>query len=95
MNKLSQNIASGFNEKKPASRTTILQFDLSKGFDMVKYETLLNDLFDSSLDRGTICWPSHLRGKQSFFSFLYVNLKFRNVRFGFPQIWSFIAQSLM
>ena len=39
----------GFNEKKPASRTVLLQIDLSKAFDMVVLDKLLKDLNQSSL----------------------------------------------
>ena len=46
---LNQDIYTGFNEKKPASRTVLLQIDLSKAFDMVVLDKLLKDLNQSSL----------------------------------------------
>ena len=35
LNVFNQAIANGFNQKKPADRTLLLQLDLSKAFDMV------------------------------------------------------------
>ena len=40
-----ESIASGFNKKKPAYRTLLVQIDMSKAFDMVSHEKLTNDRY--------------------------------------------------
>ena len=81
LNRLNHDIPNGFNEKKPALRTAMLQLDLSKTFDMLKHETLIQDRIDSSLDRGI----EDLHGRQSYVNFRNVESKFVIVRFGEPQ----------
>ena len=46
---LNAEIATGFNRRKPMGRTALLQIDLSKAFDMVSHDKLLQDLLDSAL----------------------------------------------
>ena len=47
-----QSVADGFNKRKPANRTVLLQIDLSKAFVMVNHEKLLKDLNAT----GPPCW---------------------------------------
>ena len=43
LHEFNQQIAQGFNQRKPAHRTVLLQLDLSKAFDMVSHNKLLKD----------------------------------------------------
>ena len=47
-----ESIAKGFNKKKPADRTLLVQIDLSKAFDMVSHKKLLVDLYNLDLPDG-------------------------------------------
>ena len=79
-------IAGGFNEKKPANRTLLVQIDLSKAFDMVSHEKLLKDLNRTSLPDGIKRWfNSYLHGRQSRVNFRNTTSAARNVRTGVPQ----------
>jgi hypothetical protein len=86
LNDLNQDITRGFNQKKPADRTVLLQIDLSKAFDMVSHDKLLNDLNKSTLPPFVKRWLScYLRGRQSKVNFRNKQSKSRNVRTGVPQ----------
>ena len=81
-----ESIAAGFNKKKPADRTLLVQIDLSKAFDMVSHEKLLLDLNNSNLPKGIIRWYNcYLHGRQSRVNFRNTTSSTRNVRTGVPQ----------
>lgn len=81
-----QDVCSGFNQKKPAHRTVLLQLDLSKAFDMVSHDKLLSDLNTSSLPPELKRWYNcYLHGRQSRVKFRDSTSKSRNVRAGVPQ----------
>lgn len=83
---LSSDITDGLNAKKPALRTVIVTLDLTRAFDFVDTATLLQNLADSSLDRGiTRCLAAYLRGRQSKVSFRENWSKTRVQRCGVPQ----------
>ena len=83
---LNNSIADGFNKKKPAERTVLLQIDLSKAFDMVNHDKLLLKLLDSSLPDAVIRWFNcYLRGRQSRVMFRDCLSPSHNVRTGVPQ----------
>ena len=86
LDEFNQKISQGFNKKKPASRTVLLQIDLSKAFDMVSHEKLLKDLNRSSLPESVKRWfNSYLHGRQSRVRFRDTTSSARNVRTGVPQ----------
>ena len=81
-----QAVSGGFNEKKPAKRTVLLQLDLSKAFDMVSHDKLLDDLNDSTLPPEYKRWFNcYLHGRQSRVNFRGQLSTSRNVRTGVPQ----------
>ena len=83
---LNQDISSGFNQKKPADRTVLLQIDMSKAFDMVSHQKLIKGLNNSNLPPHLKRWFScYLHGRQSKVSFRNTKSKSRNVRGGVPQ----------
>ena len=81
-----ESVAGGFNEKKPANRTLLVQIDLSKAFDMVSHEKLLKDINTTTLPEGLKRWlSSYLHGRQSRVNFRNETSKSKNVRRGVPQ----------
>ena len=81
-----QNIADGFNKKKPPDRTVLLQIDLSKAFDMVSHEKLLRDLNKTKVPDTIKRWfNTYLHGRQSRVNFRNKTSNARNVKTGVPQ----------
>ena len=86
LNQFNHKVADGFNQKKPAKRTLLLQIDLSKAFDMVSHEKLLEDILHSPLPGYLKRWlNAYLHGRQSRVSFRGATSAARNVRTGVPQ----------
>ena len=86
LNEFNQNISKGFNKKKPADRTVLLQIDLSKAFDMVSHQKLLKDINNTTLPDPIKRWlNSYLRGRQSRVNFRGETSSARNVKAGVPQ----------
>ena len=92
--KLTTDIASGFNQKKPASRTVVVALDLTKAFDSVDHRTLIELVSNSTLPSATTRWLScYLRGRQAKTIFRDTMSTARIVRTGVPQ-GSVISPSL-
>ena len=86
LNDLNQDINSGFNKSKPPHRTTLLQIDMSKAFDMVNHDKLITDINKSNLPEHLKRWfNSYLRGRQSRVKFRGKTSTSRNIRAGVPQ----------
>ena len=86
LNDLNQDINSGFNKSKPPHRTTLLQIDMSKAFDMVNHDKLITDINKSNLPEHLKRWfNSYLRGRQSRVKFRGKTSTPRNIRAGVPQ----------
>ena len=86
LNDFTQSVAGGFNRRKPAERTLLLQLDLSKAFDMVSHEKLLKDLNNTTLPDHLKRWfKTYLNGRQSRVMFRNELSGARNVRAGVPQ----------
>jgi hypothetical protein len=86
LNDFNQHISSGFNKKKPPDRTVLLQLDLSKAFDMVSHNKLLQGLNESSLPPEIKRWfNGYLHGRQSRVKFRNKTSSSRNVKTGVPQ----------
>ena len=86
LHEFNQSIANGFNQKKPANRTLLLQLDLSKAFDMVAHEKLLDDIHNSPLPDHLKRWFNcYLHGRQSRVNFRGATSTARNCRAGVPQ----------
>jgi retron-type reverse transcriptase len=83
---LNMAISNGINQRRPPQRTILLQLDLSKAFDMVKHEELLNLLKNTTLPRSLVRWfTSYLHGRSSRVMFRDCLSKSRNIRLGVPQ----------
>ena len=86
LNDFNQQVSEGFNQIKPPDRTLLLQIDLSKAFDMVSHNKLIQDLNNSTLPAVITRWFStYLRGRQSRVNFRDTISTSRNVRTGVPQ----------
>jgi len=83
---LNATVASGFNQKRPPSRTMLLQIDLSQAFDRVNHEELLVDLNNSSLPSKVVKWFNcYLKGRQSRTIFRNFQSSSRNIHTGVPK----------
>ena len=76
----------GFNQPKPADRTTLLAIDLSKAFDMINHTILLEKIFATQLHNNIKRWlKSYLRGRQAYCCYQTAVSKLRICRSGVPQ----------
>ena len=83
---LSTMIATGFNQRKPASRTATLAIDFSKAFDSVHHPTLLLKLLNSSLHPNIVRWLfTYLRGRKAACLHNSITAPFRIIHSGVPQ----------
>ena len=79
-------VTTGLNQKKPASRTLMVAIDLSKAFDCVNHDILIEDLHQSTLPGGIKRWVSaYLRGRQTYVEFRDAKSTCRKMRQGVPQ----------
>ena len=86
LNEISEDIAAGFNAKKPPKRTILVALDLSKAFDMVNHDILLSRAADTSLPGYLLRWLStYLQGRQAQTSFRNTISSFRITRSGVPK----------
>ena len=86
LNEFNTQVSEGFSKKRPPDRTVLLQLDLSKAFDMVNLDLLLNELNQSTLQPPLKRWfCSYLKGRQAQVHFRNSTSKFKNVRTGVPQ----------
>ncbi|KAH7711067.1 putative reverse transcriptase - house mosquito [Aphelenchoides avenae] len=83
---ITSDVATGFNQKKPAERTVLVSLDLSKAFDTVDHRQLIDAIYRSTLPRATVRWLSaYLRGRQARTQFRGATSSVRIVRTGVPQ----------
>ena len=79
-------VIDGFNERKPAKRTVAVQIDLSKAFDSVNHDILLQKLIATTVPHNVIRWlATFLKGREQ--SMIYNGLRspFKHVHLGVPQ----------
>ena len=83
---LATNIARGFNEAKPAARTGLLSVDLSRAFDIVRRDLLLEKIDATGLDNNLKRWLAvYLSDRKSRVVYQGATSKFRKVELGLPQ----------
>ena len=91
---LVHNVALGFNQRKPPSRTVALAVDFSKAFDTVDHAQLIQGISESSLPHNCVRWlAGYLRGRMSSCRFGDSASSFVHIRSGVPQ-GSVISPSL-
>ena len=79
-------INTGLNRKKPVHRTVSVAIDLSRAFDTVDHQILLEDINQLNMNdyiKRFLC--SYLRGRQTFVMFRNLKSKYRKVKQGVPQ----------
>ena len=79
-------INAGLNRKKPVHRTVSVAIDLSKAFDTVDHQILLEDINNLTLNdhiKRFLC--AYLRGRQTYVVFRNSKSTFRKVKQGVPQ----------
>ena len=83
---ITNHIAKGLNQKKPANRTVLVALDLSKAFDTVSHEILLSDIYNLTVSaRIKKFLKSYLKGRQSYTVFQGIKSKCRIIKQGVPQ----------
>ena len=79
-------VTTGLNSGKPADRTVLVAVDLSKAFDTVNHELLLNDIaelpLNSNLKRFLF---SYLRGRSTYVEFRGKKSRRKKMKQGVPQ----------
>ena len=83
---LTTQIARGFNQRKPPSRTIAMALDFSKAFDTVNHTSLLKQLFNTNLSHNDFRWlVTYLRGRTASVTYHNTTSKQRIIRTGVPQ----------
>ncbi len=83
---ITDTIANGFNRPKPAHRTIIVALDLSKAFDSISHQKLLNKIVSTNLHPSITRWLSnYLHGRQSKTNFRNKFSTSRHIHTGVPQ----------
>ena len=83
---LTNQIARGFNSKKPAKRTGLVCVDLSKAFDVVDHHRLLWKIHNSNLNPNLKRWlVSYLRDRKVRCLYQGKASRWRKVKMGVPQ----------
>ena len=83
---LATSVIRGFNERKPPMRTVAAAIDLSRAFDMVNHDILLEKLSDSPLNSNIVRWLSaYLRGRHQAVIYNGIKSRFKQNRRGVPQ----------
>ena len=91
---ISDHIIKGLNIKKPVKRTVLVAIDLSKAFDTVDHEILLNDINELPLNQRIKRFLfAYLRGRQTYVEFRGKKSKCRIMRQGSTTRWSSISTS--
>ena len=79
-------IAMGFNQKKPASRTATVALDIAKAFDSVDHVVLLEKIAGSALNPNIVRWLAcWLRGRTAACIFQCAKSPQRIIHTGVPQ----------
>ena len=86
LQEVTDHISRGLNSKRPANRTVLVAIDLSRAFDTVCHEQLLNDILNLNITHSLKKFlSSYLRGRHQYTVFRGCKSKVRIVRQGVPQ----------
>ncbi len=86
LQRILDHINNGLNRKKPVHRTVSVAIDLSRAFDTVDHNILLNDIKQLELNdyiKRFLC--AYLRGRQTYVVFRNSTSSYRKVKQGVPQ----------
>jgi hypothetical protein len=80
------NVAIGFNEVKPASRTAMVILDISRAFDAIDHDILLEKIAASTLNSNIVRWlATYLRDRKAVCLFQGEKSKEMKCHSGVPQ----------
>ena len=83
---LANRVASGFNTKKPATRTGLLCVDLSKAFDVVNHHKLVEQIGQTDLHPNLKRWlVAYLRDRKVRCLYQGKSSKWKKLKMGVPQ----------
>ena len=83
---LTTTVADGFNEAKPPKRTVVAAVDLSKAFDSVNHDILLEKVCDTPLNSNIVRWIStYHRGREQAVIYNGRRSPFKKIHRGVPQ----------
>ena len=86
LQQLNTTISNGLNMKQPVDRTVVVAIDLSKAFDTVDHDLLLEDIHNLQLNgyiKRFLC--AYIRGRQTYVEFRGSKSRYRTMRQGVPQ----------
>lgn len=79
-------INTGLNQKIPHKRTIMVAVDLSKAFDTISIELLLQDIFNTNIPWIIKRWlNNYMSGRQTYVDFRNSKSSYRKVKQGVPQ----------
>lgn len=86
LHKIQEIISRGLNQKKPCSRTILVAIDLSRAFDTVSIDLLLEDLLETTISWNVKRWLyNYLNRRQTYVEFRNVTSSHRKMKQGVPQ----------
>ena len=86
LHQISHQITQGLNRSKPCHRTVLVALDLSKAFDTVSHDILLDDILHTTMPNWCKRWiAGYLHDRQTYVVFRGVRSRRRKMRQGVPQ----------
>ena len=86
LQQVSDHITDGLNRKKPVHRTVCVAIDLSRAFDTVNHELLIEEISKLELNSNIKRFLSgYLRGRQTYVLFRGQKSRYRKMKQGVPQ----------
>ncbi|KAI5727897.1 hypothetical protein M8J77_008348 [Diaphorina citri] len=83
---ITDKINRGLNQERPCQRTIMVAVDLSKAFDTISIEQLLQDLSETSIPWFIQRWlHNYMSGRQTYVDFRNTKSTYRRVKQGVPQ----------
>ncbi|KAI5755231.1 hypothetical protein M8J77_015233 [Diaphorina citri] len=83
---LQNQISNGLNQERPCERSIMVALDLSKAFDSISIEILLEDLLNTDIPWTVKRWLfSYMRGRSTYVDFRNTKSASRSMKQGVPQ----------
>lgn len=83
---ISVQISTGLNQRLPCERSVLAALDLSKAFDTVDHDILLNDILETSIPGQIKRWLyNYLKGRQTYVEFRNTKSRYCRQKQGVPQ----------
>ncbi|KAI5731922.1 hypothetical protein M8J77_018439 [Diaphorina citri] len=81
-----EQISNGLNQERPCKRTILVALDLTKAFDTISTEILLQDILDSTILPKIKRWlHSYFHGRLTYVEFRNTKSNYRRMKQGVPQ----------